>query len=193
MKIEFTAKETFEAIHSEFLNKENNHHYYIQAKDFEDMPYGETHWIRDHTWQEAIARCWVSDNLIRIKTSWSKFEYFIAKQADGSALVTYIGAFKGLLRQQLLPNIGLDLTQFINVESTMDKELPLAHGIKNMSWGNTELNGYIAARMAKGLAGLNEDREFGLPRPFWGHIKNNIETLEPLVKVIKEYWAEEEA
>lgn len=191
MKIEFTAKETFEAIHAEFLNQEDNARYYIQAKDYEDMPYGENYWIRDHTWGEAIARCWVSDNLIRIKTSWSKYEYFIAKQADGSALVTYIGAFKGLLRQQLLPNIELDLSKFVDIKSSMDKDLPLAQGIKNMSWGDTELNGYIAGRMAKGMAGLNGDREFGLPRPFWGYIKQNIETLEPLVEVIKEYWAEE--
>lgn len=191
MKIEFTAKETFEAIRSEFINEENNSYYYIESKNPEDMPYGETHWVRDHTWQEAIARCWVTDNIIRIKTSMSQFEYFIAKQADGSALVTYVGAFKGLLDQELLPNIGLDLTKYVDVKSTLDKELPLVHGVKNMSWGNTELNGYIAARMAKGLAGLNEGREFGLPRPFWGYIKQNIETLEPLVEAIKEYWLEQ--
>lgn len=188
MKIEFTAQQPFEAIKSEFTNLEKNSYYFITKED--STPYGETHWINDPTWDMAIARCWVGDDMIRIKTSMSGYEYFIAKLRDGSALVTYTGAFKGLLAQQLLPKIGLDLSQFIDVKSTMDKELPLVHGVKNMSWGNTELNGYIAGRMAKGLAGLNGDREFGLPRPFWGYIKQNIETLNPLVETIKEYWEE---
>ena len=190
MKINFTATQPFEAIRSEFNNLEKNDYYFVTKED--NTPYGETHWINDPDWDSAFARCWVSDNLIRIKTSMSKFEYLIAKHRDGTASVTYIGAFQGLLEQQLLPKIGLDLSEFIGVKSTMDKELPLAQGIKNMSWGNTELNGYIAGRMAKGLAGIEGDREFGLPRPFWGYIKQNIETLAPLIETIKEYWAEEQ-
>ena len=194
MKIEFTAKRPFRSIHAEFAAAEGgNDYYHIEAKDPEDMPYGENYWIRDHDHQGAIARCWVSENIIHVKTSMSKYEYLLAKKADGSALVTYTGAFKGLLAQQLLPNIGLDLTEGVDIESTLDKELPVAQDIKNMGGTLPQLNGYIAGRMAKGLAGLNGDREFGLPRPFWGYIKNNIETLAPLVGAIKGYWTEEEA
>lgn len=98
MQIQFEIREQLPDIISEILNSDKWHTHVIEEKEtlkrisIKD-PYFDS---------KASVEIW--QNEIHIRTAWSNYTYRIFEK-DGSVWCEYIGAYRGLLEQTLLPRL----------------------------------------------------------------------------------------
>lgn len=99
MRILFKIKENLSEIVDEILHSEK--WISIVKKDQKGRKYVE---IKDPIFS-SVAVAEIGPESILIHTAWSKYSYRIF-QKDGSIWCEYVGAYRGLLQQQLLPKFS---------------------------------------------------------------------------------------
>lgn len=98
MRIQFEIKEKLHDIISEILHSDKWHT--MVKEDKEDL---KRIILKDrHFESEASVEIW--KNEIHLKTAWSNYTYRIYQHV-GSVWCEYVGAYRGLLEQSLLPRI----------------------------------------------------------------------------------------
>ena len=134
MKIQFEIKEKMPEIIEEIMHSDK-----WQTNVFEKMQGLKRVKIKDPQFDsEACIEIW--DREIHIRTAWSNYTYRIFVRGD-SVWCEYIGAYRGLLEQKLLPTLTpkLNILDSEVVESSLTgnkKETLRTYGTENLKLKN---------------------------------------------------------
>lgn len=140
MKIQFEIKETLPEIIAEIMNSDK-----WQTKILENKYGLERVTIKDPNYEsEAHIEIWQHE--IHIRTAWSDYTYRISRHGN-SVWCEYIGAYRGLLEQKLLPSLTpkMNILDSIVVESSLTgnkRQTLRTYSLENLKLKNFRRNNF---------------------------------------------------